>query len=368
MRCCVTVAVIAGVLTATGTAKGQDAGHALTGRQLYVAACANCHGAEGTGAPKSQVGFAEALPNFSDCSFASREAAQDWFAVVHQGGPVRAFARRMPAFGAALTTEQITRVVHYVRTLCTDASWPRGELNLPRAMATEKAFPEDESVLAMRAVTRRGARSITSTFIHEKRIGPRTQWELAVPFGVAQSSTAARGTRARLGDIAIAIKHVLAHSAEREQILSGGVEAILPTGDADAGFGAGTPILEPFLLAGRTLPSNSFVQAHLGTELPFDRAKADGEMFARLALGTTITEGFGRSWSPIVEFLTARAFPGGSPVELDWIPQLQVSLSRRQHILASVGWRMPITERSRPGQLVAYLLWDWFDGGLRDGW
>jgi hypothetical protein len=48
---------------------------------------------------------------------------------------------------------------------------------------------------------------------------------------------------------------------------------------------------------------------------------------------------------------------------------MQVSLSRRQHILLNVGAQLPITQRAgRARQIVAYVLWDWFDGGLLDGW
>jgi hypothetical protein len=59
---------------------------------------------------------------------------------------VRGFSEEMPAFGEALTEEELGRVIAYVQTFCTDRSWPRGELNLPRAFFTEKAFPEDEAV------------------------------------------------------------------------------------------------------------------------------------------------------------------------------------------------------------------------------
>ena len=79
--------------------------------------------------------------------------------------------------------------------------------------------------------------------------------------------------------------------------------------------------------------------------------------------------GFGRSFSPIVELIGDRELATGAVTEWDWIPQMQVSLSRRQHILASVGVKLPLTERSlRPRTLVAYLLWDWFDGGFFSGW
>jgi len=48
---------------------------------------------------------------------------------------------------------------------------------------------------------------------------------------------------------------------------------------------------------------------------------------------------------------------------------LQFSLSKRQHILANVGVRTPANNTAgRTTQLVFYVLWDWFDGGLKEGW
>ena len=62
----------------------------------------------------------------------------------------------MPAFGEALSADQIERVEQVISgPSATDASWPRGDLNLPRAFFTEKAFPENETVLDDR---RHGAR------------------------------------------------------------------------------------------------------------------------------------------------------------------------------------------------------------------
>jgi hypothetical protein len=34
-----------------------------------------------------------------------------------------------------------------VRSLCTDKRWPRGELNFPAPLFTEKAFPENETLV-----------------------------------------------------------------------------------------------------------------------------------------------------------------------------------------------------------------------------
>jgi hypothetical protein len=50
------------------------------------------------------------------------------------------------------------------------------------------------------------------------------------------------------------------------------------------------------------------------------------------------------------------------------VPQLQVTLSRRQHLAANLGVRLPIYGSGRDPQWMFYVLWEWFDGGLTDGW
>jgi len=48
---------------------------------------------------------------------------------------------------------------------------------------------------------------------------------------------------------------------------------------------------------------------------------------------------------------------------------MQVTLNKRQHIRANVGFSIPTANTAgRAKQLVFYLLWDFFDGGLKDGW
>lgn len=340
----------------------------MSGRAIYAAACQGCHAPDGRGMPRTQVGFAEVLPDFTDCSYASREAAQDWETIVREGGPIRRFSRRMPSFGGALSAEQISRVVAYVQSLCTDASWPRGELNLPRSMSVEKAFPEDEFVFTSTWGGSRGARVSTNEFFFEKRIGARTQWEVVVPM-ITQERAATDGggwTTPHLGDMELAIKRDVHHSSST--ILSLGGELLVPSGDRKAGYGGGTWVIEPYVLSGAALPANSFFQMQSGIELPTNLARAEREWYARGALGTTWIVG-GRTVSPMVEGSVARAFEGGESASYDWTPQVQVSLSRRRHILASVGMRMPITERAtRSRELLAYFLWDWFDGPLLGAW
>ena len=51
------------------------------------------------------------------------------------------------------------------------------------------------------------------------------------------------------------------------------------------------------------------------------------------------------------------------------MPQMQVTLSKLQHVAIAAGVRIPLTERDeRRTQFVAYLLWDWFDGSFLEFW
>lgn len=338
-----------------------------TGIALYRAACASCHGADGSGAPSATVGFDVPLPDLTSCSFATREADSDWFAVVHDGGPVRGFDPMMPAFGDALTDAQIQQVLDYVRTLCGSAAWPRGELNLPRPLVTEKAYPEDEAVVVLGAPLE-GPAGIDGELVFERRFGARNQLEVVLPFGATERAPGRWS--GGIGDLAVGVKRAFYHSLPRGTIVSATAEAILPTGDEDDGRGRGVLVFEPFVSAGQLLPANAFLQGQAGLELPVTARRAEREGFWRLVLGASVQEGrFGRTWSPMVELLGARAFEGGATTAWDVVPQLQVTLNTRQHVIASAGVRLPLTKREeRRSEVLLYLLWDWFDGGFLEGW
>ena len=71
----------------------------------------------------------------------------------------------------------------------------------------------------------------------------------------------------------------------------------------------------------------------------------------------------------MVEVLAARELADSEPTRWDLAPQLQVSLSTRQHVLLNAGVRFRVNDtQSRDAQVISYLLWDWFDGALFSGW
>jgi mono/diheme cytochrome c family protein len=349
---------------ATAAQQGNDLFPAnASGEQIYRASCSACHGSDGKGQSESVVGFPPAIPDFRDCNFASREPDADWFAVIHDGGPVRAFDPMMPAFGDALTDEQIQAALDHVRTFCGDDSWPRGELNLPRALVTEKAYLEDEAVLTT-LVAAEGPGSVATVAIFEKRLGSRSQLEVSLPL-VVRDTGEPEGWQSGFGDLDIGYKYVLLHSLRSGSVFAVGADVVIPTGAEQLGFGRGTTVFEPYLALGQYLLWDAFLQLQTVVEIPAD-SDLDTELLIRSALGRTWTAGrWGRAWTPMIELLAFRDLHGGAELNWDLVPQLQVTLNKRQHIMANLGVRLPLNNTDRRNTLiVAYLLWDWFDGGL----
>lgn len=349
-------------------AAAEAAWAARSGEDIYTATCASCHGSDGRGATAAQTGLPIQSLDFTDCGRTTAEADQDWEAVIAEGGPARGFHRLMPAFAELLDDDERHAALVYVRGFCPDDKWPRGDLNFPRPLVTEKAFIEDEFVVSS-AVAARSPRNVSNVLIYEQRFLRRQMFEIKVPIGIVRDAGGTR--RAGIGDVAVGAKSVLLASYGHGSILSVGGEVILPTGNRDKGLGKGVVLLEPFVVFGQALPWDSFLHTQVGAEIPTEAGEgAETEGFAAAVLGTTFTSGrYGRSFSPMVETFAARELASGAVTVVDLVPQMQISLSRRQHILACIGGRIPAVHREgRATQIMAYVLWDWVDGGVLEGW
>ncbi len=346
-----------------------DAAAERSGEQIYRAACVSCHGPDGRGQPQSVLGFEPpaTFPDFTDCPVSSPEPDYIWLAIVHLGGRIRGESHIMPAFEDVLTDAEINRVVQYLHSLCAEPRWPRGNLNFPRAFFTEKAFPENETVFTVNAAPSHPG-SVENRVDYEHRIGRRAQFEIGVPFVVQQGE----GTQWShgLGDINAALKYAFYDNLSHGSIAAAGGEVTLPTGKETEGLGGGVTIFEAFGMFDQALPLDSFVQIHAGFERPADHEIEVNSGYFRTAIGKTIRQNsWGRTWTPMIEVLAAKEMTPGAKTEWDIVPQMQVSLSVFQHVLLDVGVRLPVNERQTRGKAVmAYLLWDWFDGGLFELW
>ncbi len=347
-----------------------------SGRDIYQAACAACHGENGEGTPRAIASFdpPDTFPHFDRCEETTPESTRDYTAVVRDGGPARGFSQIMPSFGGVLTPGEIDRVVAYLRGLCADKSWPLGELNVPRALVTDKAFPESETTLTTTANTK-GVATVNNEVDYERILGKHDQLEVVVPFGWAHQPGDG------LGDITLGAKHVLFSRLNSTadapvydstgSILSLQGEITVPTGSVSKGLGTGQTTFGLFAAYDVLFPAQVFIQAQAGTQLPVHRQNVARSVYFYTAVGKTLNgeRQLGRLWSPMIEFLGNRALVPGAVTDWDVLPELQITLSSRQHIRAALGYRMPLNDTAgRPKQVMAYFLWDWFDGGLLEGW
>src|SRR5205085_2888390 len=147
---------------------------------------------------------------------------------------------------------------------------------------------------------------------------------------------------------------------------------IAPTGSRSRGFGTGTTTFETFAAfdqlfrtARGITGTNTFLQFQAGADLPRHTDIAPQSLFWRASVGQSFAanHGYGRVWSPMVEFLADRDLVDGAKTNWDVLPEMQVTISRRQHIKADLGVRIPANNtQGRPVQVLLYLLWDWADG------
>jgi mono/diheme cytochrome c family protein len=357
-----------GVATAALIAENSTL-HLETGEQIYKTACVACHGPDGKGTPKSVAGFEppDSFPDFTRCDQTTAELDNDYRAVIVHGGRYRGFSQIMPSFSAALTDDQISKVIGYLRHFCRESGWPRGELNLPRAIVTEKAYPEDEEVVSS-AVNVRGAPGNETHIIHEQRVGKKNQIEVDVPIEFADQNRTWYGG---IGDATLGLKRVLFSSLSKGSILALQGSVLVPSGSRVRGFGSGTTTFETFAAYDQLFRTNTFVQTQFGADLPRHTDLASQSIFFNTAVGQIIgaDHGLGRAWTPMMEFIADRDLVDLAKTNWDVLPQLQVTISHRQHIRGDLGLRVPVTNTSgRALQIQFYLLWDWQDGKLTEGW
>ncbi|MDQ3068209.1 MAG: c-type cytochrome [Acidobacteriota bacterium] len=310
--------------------------------EMWKAWCARCHAENGSGRPGNRPVAVEPM-DFTDCKVATPEPDADWAVAIRSGGPAVGLSSEMPAFGDALTEQQIRGFVAYIRTFCGERGWPGGNLNFPRAIFTEKAFPENELIVLPMA-SHDDTAPWSARVVYERRAGRRTQFELSVPL---RSSEMFQG----LGDIAVAAKHVIAASDARGAILSGGLEVVFPTGSASRGLGTGTAVFEPYLAAGL-----SRFDMYLQAQLKYEIAARGGDR------ALVYNAYMGRDLSDRPNTWTIGAEINGEDGALAFTPQIRKGLTATGAVAAAFGARLPLNRRrEQEMQWIGYLLWEYLE-------
>jgi hypothetical protein len=310
-----------------------------TGQVLYARWCSSCHGLDGRGTSRASARLEVPAADLADCRVSSAEPDDLWIAIVRDGGEAYGLSIDMPAFGEGASEDQLREIVRYTKSLCGEAGWPPGELNLPRGFLTEKAFPENEVVIE--------ASARDQQFIYERRIGRRLQVE-----GILRTITDGGDV---FGGITAALKYNAWHSLARGALASLGLE-VTPKLGRRTGWE-----IEPYVAAGLSPGAGIVVQGEaLGVW-------EEGSGVSHV----TLRGGVGRESGRFVPMLEAGwTIPrSGGAQALALYPQVFVQLSRLGHVAASIGMELPVA--GMPGadpRLVGFVLWDFGDGALTRGW
>jgi hypothetical protein len=151
--------------------------------------------------------------------------------------------------------------------------------------------------------------------------------------------------------------------------VSAPAEQTLPTGKETEGLGNRLAVHEPFGSVSQLLPHQAFLHAQAGIDLPLNVPTATKEVFWRAAIGRSWSpDRWGRVWSPMIELLGSQELSEREPSRWDVLPELQVTLNRRRHLLATGGLRVPVNLRTRSASAIVSLLWNWPQGSVLAGW
>lgn len=86
-------------------------------QEKYRQLCAVCHGPMGKGDGPAAAALNPKPRNYTDKAFASRVTDAEMFEIVKRGGAAVRKSPAMPAWGEALSDEEIRSLVAYIRVL-----------------------------------------------------------------------------------------------------------------------------------------------------------------------------------------------------------------------------------------------------------
>lgn len=338
----------------------------MSGAQIYKSYCSRCHGDDGRGNidPEILEGLEAPPPDFTEGYFSSREKRKDWQVVTAHGGGVRGLSMSMPAWGEALTEQQIAETVEYIKGFADQSLYPQGELNFFRGHRTTKAFVEQEALIIpshqFRKVNGVTFSETQALLYYANRFGNRFQYELKAPL-IARSAAGANDFG--IGDVEVGLKYAFYDNYKSLTIFTAGLEAGLPTGSESKGYGAGTVVAVPYIAAGQGVGKHLQLSSSFKLEIPFDAAKGHTELRSSL-LAVLVTGDSKQGFFPGVEFYLKDDLSSAS-YSLSIIPQMYWGITPRGHLAFSLGYEIPVAgTKPFDGRIAAFFLWDYVDGGL----
>ncbi len=93
-----------------------------TGKRLYVAICAYCHGVGGDGFGLNAPNLAVPPRDHTDAAYITSRTDEQLFAVIKYGGATQGKSALMPPWGGRLSDREITALLAYLRSLARSSS------------------------------------------------------------------------------------------------------------------------------------------------------------------------------------------------------------------------------------------------------
>jgi mono/diheme cytochrome c family protein len=332
------------------------------GAALYATNCATCHGPAGSPDPDSALvkGLGVVPADFSDTLFNSREGESEWKLVATHGGAALGFSEMMPAFGGALSDDDIDNTLTHIKTLGGEHDYPDGSLNLFLPIRTKKAFPEDEWVWKQRYTDQDGADTWKHTLEYEFRIGRRWQ-------GILEANYTDKSGDSGFGHFEPGFKYVLKHDKKAGSIYTLGVQAGVPLSS-----GEDWEFL-PYLAMGKIINDTWTFQG--SGRLKFNLEDSDHSSAELAGIVHWVHTPWPRRVFPALEVVAEVSFERGSgpdkedSVQWSLLPQARIGISKRGHVALNVGVELPLNEDDRyDWRAYAYLIWDFADGGFFEAW
>ena len=183
-------------------------------------------------------------------------------------------------------------------------------------MITEKAFPENETVIAG-SINASGTPASARRSFYEQRIGASAMVEVAIPYDFTHESG---DWGSAFGDLALGYKRKLFHSLKKGSIFSVGGEIIAPTGNTRSAPAGNPPSSKRSPRSDNCCPPTAFCRCTRASNCPRIPTRCPGPTTceprsARRSARTADSAAAGRRWwssSPIAIWSAARRPTGTS--------------------------------------------------------
>lgn len=104
------------VLSAGQSAAQEKKADPAAGKAKYETLCVGCHGATGKGDGPAAAALNPKPRNYTDKKYMETLKDEDIFKITKEGGPAVKKSQLMPAWGAALSDQDIRNITAYIRT------------------------------------------------------------------------------------------------------------------------------------------------------------------------------------------------------------------------------------------------------------